>query len=904
MAEKNLGDLKAKFKVDVDQVTKLVKGVTDMRKDFEGMEKQLVKVNKQLNDVFKNLTKIKGVGGLSGGLGGGTTPAGGHPLPLGDPKTQTPTMPSSVTNTQTFTAAPATMVYKPSGGGGALPAASRMGMGITMAGQAVAAALEVMNRRMDSNYDRSLSVDKLGVYYQQNKGITQQNYVDQMRKPLVNQRLGYGGINTMLALQASTGINAATNASGFAAQRALSGYSIGTDQLAQQAATLAGPAANNRMTMMLGTGMYGLGGKQKTSMQVMQDVVQRTGLTDPNRLKGARQLGSNTRAMLLASGVPEDMVDQYLDYAEANNNFQKKTGSKSMYDPSTLKDRKVMGIEDNFSTQAEETARTKEQRDENFYNRQKDNLAQFEQNIQGVTEALGKLEDGLSTIVGANISSRGSLLRKAGGIAMMAGGAAIGAGLTPFTGGASLAVGGAMIASGSALMGDPEKSTKSPAGKGGSILYGYNKPAERKSIGEVQNTAGFRNLNSTFRDRLLRMFEANPAVGLGSGHRSESEQERLFLSRYSEVTDGSKGDATYKGKQYKRHSGATVAPPGRSMHEVGLAADLVGDFDWVAKHAHEFGLKTIDGLNEPWHVQPAELPDSRYEWEKQGSKFGHPPGTSKGEVGTDSSTGGPEGTNVVGDKVINGSSLAGAIETFNQTSIAGIVGAGAQYDAMSGGVGGNTSSSAALNENPNSTPTSKGSGMSGTMDPVEMAQIMLRRKFPKEAIAKMLAISYRESRWQPGVRKNDDVEDSFGLFQINMKGNLGPVRRGHYGLSSNEELFDPLMNIKAARILFGDGQGIKHWGIDGDPMHNTAEGMPKAIAAAQAVGIDSIGDPTFAEPTRGGGNVTVGGATTVTIAPNIYVTSSGSTASDAQQMALELARLLDNNLKRELLRSV
>ena len=899
MAEKNLGDLKAKFKVDVDQVTKLVKGVTDMRKDFEGMEKQLVKVNKQLNDVFKNLTKIKGVGGLSGGIGGGTTPAGGHPLPLGDPKTQ----PSSVTNTQTFTAAPATVVYKPSGGGGALPAASKMNMGITMAGQAVAAALEVMNRRMDSNYDRSLSVDKLGVYYQQNKGITQQNYVDQMRKPLVNQRLGYGGINTMLAMQASTGINAATNAAGFAAQRALSGYSIGTDQLAQQAATLSGPAANNRMTMMLGTGMYGLGGKQKTSMQVMQDVVQRTGLTDPNRLKGARQLGSNTRAMLLASGVPEDMVDQYLDYAQANNNFQKKTGSKTMYDPSTLKDRKVMGIEDNFSTQAEETSRTKEQRDENFYNRQKDNLASFERNIQGVTEALGKFEDSLSSIVGANISSRGNIFRKAGGIALMAGGAIVGAGLVPFTGGASLAIGGAMIAAGSAI-GDPEKSTKSPAGKGGSILYGYSKPAERKSLGEVQNTAGFRNLNSTFRDRLLRMFEANPAVGLGSGHRSESEQESLFLSRYSEVTDGTKSDATYKGKQYKRHSGATVAPPGRSMHEVGLAADLVGDFDWVAKHAHEFGLKTIDGLNEPWHVQPAELPDSRYEWEKQGSKFGQPPGTSKGEVGTDSSTGGPEGTNVVGDKITNGSSLAGAIETFNQSSIAGIVGAGAQYDAMDGGGSSSASSSAALNENPSSTPTSKGSGVSGTMDPVEIAQIMLRKKFPKEAIAKMLAISYRESRWQPGVRKNDDVEDSFGLFQINMKGNLGPVRRGHYGLSSNEELLDPLMNIKAARILFGDGQGIKHWGIDGDPMHNTAEGMPKAIAAAQAVGIDSIGDPTFAEPTRGGGNVTVGGATTVTIAPNIYVTSSGSTASDAQQMALELARLLDNNLKRELLRSV
>lgn len=903
MAEKNLGDLKAKFKVDVDQVTKLVKGVSDMRKDFATMETQLKKVNEQLNNIFKNLTKIKGVGGLSGSIGGGgTTPAGGHPLPLGDPKTQ----PLSVTNTQTYNAAPATLVYRDSGGGGgggggALASRmSRMATGGQLAGQAFAASIEMLNRRMDSNYDRSLGADKLGVYYQQNKGISQQNYVDTMRLPLANQRLGYGGISTMLAMQASTGLRADLNASGFAAQRALSGYSIGTDQLAQQAATLAGPAANNRMTMMLGTGMYGLGGKQKSSMQVMQDVIQRTGLTDPNRLKGARQLGSNTRAMLLASGVPEDMVDQYLDYAEANSNFQKKTGSKSMYDPSTLKDRKVMGIEDNFSTQAEETARTKEQRDENFYDKQKGNLAQFEKNIQGVTKALGKLEDKLSDIVGLNIKTRGGMGRKIAGYGLMAAGAATT--LATFGGATPLGLG--MMAAGGAMLGDPEKSVKAPAGKGGSILYGYSKPPERKSIGEVQNTAGFRNLNATFRDRLLRMFEANPAVGLGSGHRSEAEQERLFLSRYSEVTDGSKGDATYKGKQYKRHSGAAVAPPGRSMHEVGLAADLVGDLDWVAKHAHEFGLKTIDGLNEPWHIQPAELPDSRYEWEKQGSKMGHPSDASKGEVATDPSTGGPEGVNVVGDKIVKGSSLVGAVETFNQPSIASIVGAGSQYDAMDGGGTSNVVSKAALNENPSSTPTSKGSGVSGTMDPVEMAQIMLRRKFPKESIAKMLAISYRESRWQPGARKNDDVEDSFGLFQINMKGNLGPVRRGHYGLSSNEELFDPIMNIKAARILFGDGQGIKHWAIDGDPMHNTAEGMPKAIAAAQAVGIDSIGDPTFSEPTRGGGNVTVGGATTVTIAPNIYITSSGSTASDAQQMALELARLLDNNLKRELLRSM
>jgi len=41
MAEKNLGDLRAKFKVDVDQMDKLVKGVKSIRTDFDALSKSL-----------------------------------------------------------------------------------------------------------------------------------------------------------------------------------------------------------------------------------------------------------------------------------------------------------------------------------------------------------------------------------------------------------------------------------------------------------------------------------------------------------------------------------------------------------------------------------------------------------------------------------------------------------------------------------------------------------------------------------------------------------------------------------------------------------------------------------------------------------------------------------------------
>ena len=58
--------------------------------------------------------------------------------------------------------------------------------------------------------------------------------------------------------------------------------------------------------------------------------------------------------------------------------------------------------------------------------------------------------------------------------------------------------------------------------------------------------------------------------------------------------------------------GCAAAPPGRSMHEIGMAADLEGDLSWMNAHAGEFGLKHFaDVNNEPWHVQPVEFPNSR-----------------------------------------------------------------------------------------------------------------------------------------------------------------------------------------------------------------------------------------------------------------------------------------------------
>lgn len=54
-------------------------------------------------------------------------------------------------------------------------------------------------------------------------------------------------------------------------------------------------------------------------------------------------------------------------------------------------------------------------------------------------------------------------------------------------------------------------------------------------------------------------------------------------------------------------------------------------------------------------------------------------------------------------------------------------------------------------------------------------------------------------------------DNSYGLFQINMLGGMGPERRAQYGLSSNDDLFDPLTNAKVAFKMSHGGTNWTPW---------------------------------------------------------------------------------------------
>lgn len=93
--------------------------------------------------------------------------------------------------------------------------------------------------------------------------------------------------------------------------------------------------------------------------------------------------------------------------------------------------------------------------------------------------------------------------------------------------------------------------------------------------------------------------------------------------------------------------------------------------------------------------------------------------------------------------------------------------------------------------------------MSSLMD------ILRKAGFRGNALKMAYAIAMAESGGRARAYNGKGLDRSYGLFQINMYGDMGPERRRRYGLSSNEDLWDPLTN---ARIAYSMSGGGKHWG--------------------------------------------------------------------------------------------
>ena len=86
--------------------------------------------------------------------------------------------------------------------------------------------------------------------------------------------------------------------------------------------------------------------------------------------------------------------------------------------------------------------------------------------------------------------------------------------------------------------------------------------------------------------------------------------------------------------------------------------------------------------------------------------------------------------------------------------------------------------------------------------------------FDPSVSPKMAAIALAESGGDPYAHNPNAStgDNSYGLMQINMLGAMGPERRAAFKLQSNEELFDPVTNFKAAKDIY-DSQGLDAWSV-------------------------------------------------------------------------------------------
>lgn len=89
-----------------------------------------------------------------------------------------------------------------------------------------------------------------------------------------------------------------------------------------------------------------------------------------------------------------------------------------------------------------------------------------------------------------------------------------------------------------------------------------------------------------------------------------------------------------------------------------------------------------------------------------------------------------------------------------------------------------------------------------------------RAGFTAQQARVMAAIAMAESGGRPGAFNGNAStgDESYGLWQINMLGDMGPQRRQAFGISSNQQLFDPMTNALAAKRVF-DWQGFNAWSV-------------------------------------------------------------------------------------------
>lgn len=101
------------------------------------------------------------------------------------------------------------------------------------------------------------------------------------------------------------------------------------------------------------------------------------------------------------------------------------------------------------------------------------------------------------------------------------------------------------------------------------------------------------------------------------------------------------------------------------------------------------------------------------------------------------------------------------------------------------------------------------------------------------ALARAIAVALAESGGNERAHNGIPPDDSYGAWQINMRGELGVQRRAQFHLTSNEDLYDLKVNASAMAAISSNGTNWKPWSAYGGARY--ALFYPASVATATAV---------------------------------------------------------------------
>lgn len=100
-----------------------------------------------------------------------------------------------------------------------------------------------------------------------------------------------------------------------------------------------------------------------------------------------------------------------------------------------------------------------------------------------------------------------------------------------------------------------------------------------------------------------------------------------------------------------------------------------------------------------------------------------------------------------------------------------------------------------------------------TLTDQQLVELLSAVGFTGQDLKEAWAIAKKESNGRPLAHNGNSKtgDNSYGMFQVNMLGELGVDRREQFGLKSNSDLLNPVVNAQIAYYMSDGGENWSAW---------------------------------------------------------------------------------------------